>query len=99
MQEIIVAVMEAGGDEDGGKRVMFVEENQLVSALPSSMNTGAKSLNPIEEEEEKTAATVEEEKHEPSEAEQEAERLKANWTKQFLEHHGWDYIFNSFMAK
>ena len=45
------------------------------------MNTGAKSLNPIDEEEEKTAATVEEEKHEPSEAEQEAERLKANWTK------------------
>ena len=63
------------------------------------MNTGAKTLKTIDEEEEKTAATVEEEKHEPSEADLEAQRMRANWTKQFLEHHGWNYIFDSFMAK
>ena len=34
-----------------------------------------------------------------TESDLEAQRLKTNWTKQFLEQHGWNYIITSYLDK
>lgn len=95
--------MEAGEDEKDGNRVMYVEDQLVVSSVTNnSATTNKAATNAAVSDSDKTADTAvdEESKEEvPAESDAEAQRLKANWTKQFLEHQGWNYIVDSFLAK
>mmetsp|Transcript_394 Transcript_394/g.567 ORF Transcript_394/g.567 Transcript_394/m.567 type:complete len:143 (-) Transcript_394:494-922(-) len=46
-QEIIVAVMESGGDSDDGKRVMFSEEQQIAANAQAGYKTQAPSVGSV----------------------------------------------------
>jgi len=94
-QEIIVAVMEASSSEDADKRVLFVEEQKIASTYTTGVTATQQAADAADEESkfESTEDTT------AAEVDVEAQKLKANWTKQFLEQHGWNYLLTSFLSK
>ena len=82
--------MEASKTRNDFKRVMFVEE-QVIAA--NNVATKVAAQNEVQEEEEESKV---------SEAEAEFERndqLKAQWTVQFVEKQGFNFILSHFLEK
>ena len=73
--------MESTKADEEGKRVMFVED--MTKASTYSAVVASNNDNFEEDKEALEDSTLESDK---------AASLKANWTKQFLEQSGWDYI-------
>ena len=91
--------MESGNDEES-KRVMYVEDQLIVSSIANTSATTNKAKEAAAAATADTTAEEEEKKEEaPSEEDLEAQRMKTNWTKLFLENNGWNYILEQFLAK
>ena len=91
-----MAVMEATSVEDDGRRVMFVEDLTKSSTTSYTVTGSTSGTNLVD------GHDFEEEDKDDSESQtpekSEAAKLKENWTKQFLQHSGWDYILSSFIG-
>ena len=92
--------MESGNDEEG-KRVMYVEDQLIVSSIANTSATTNKAKEAAAAAATADTTAEEEEKKEaaPTEEDLEAQRMKTNWTKLFLENDGWNYILEQFLAK
>lgn len=88
-QEIIMAVMEDTDDDGSDKRVIFVEDMAKAATYSAQRTSG---FGDDFEEEKDALNDIDQEKLR-------AKQLKNNWTKQFLENQGWNYILSSFLGK
>lgn len=90
--------MEAGSDDVDGKRVTYVEDQAVVTS-GTTMASKPAAVTSEETKEEELSADIDEETKETSESDDMAQRMRANWTNQFLKHQGWNYILNKFLSK
>ena len=84
-----MAVMEDTDDDGSDKRVIFVEDMAKAATYSAQRTSG---FGDDFEEEKDALNDIDQEKLR-------AKQLKNNWTKQFLENQGWNYILSSFLGK